>query len=194
MKITLDRLVRNLSDSGLMYGHEATSVCESLSTDARPVDPDVLVQELINAGKLTPYQADCLCQGEASGLTFAAARLLHSNIVTAFGASEHDCTHYRNTAAEDPFRQALAVYEKLAADYPEDCEYRDRNSRAFRYSAENLVEQRKHAEAGQTAVKYAEAFPTDARNLTAAADYLSRCASLASSDSGSAELEREAAV
>ena len=72
MRITLDQLVENLSRSGLMSAEEASSLCQSLpAISARgPTDSSVVAQKLVGTGKLTAYQAECICRGETSGLVF----------------------------------------------------------------------------------------------------------------------------
>jgi hypothetical protein len=68
MKITPDQLVQNLADSGLMSADEASSLCSSLSTVTGPTDADTVIQELVGSGKLTAFQAECICRGEIGGL------------------------------------------------------------------------------------------------------------------------------
>jgi serine/threonine-protein kinase len=70
MEITPDQLVHNLSNSGLMTADEAVSLCECLSTLRGPTESATVVQELVGTGKLTAYQAECVCRGETSGLVF----------------------------------------------------------------------------------------------------------------------------
>jgi serine/threonine protein kinase len=70
MAIVLEQFIRNLTDSGLLPADEVASFQVELSARDKPVDCELAVQELVTAGKLTPYQAECLRGGETSGLVF----------------------------------------------------------------------------------------------------------------------------
>jgi len=70
VEIVLEQLIKNLTNSGLMSADEVVSFRETIASGHREADLDTAVQDLIDAGKLTRYQADCLCRGETAGLAF----------------------------------------------------------------------------------------------------------------------------
>ena len=53
-----------------MSAAEVSSFSESLPTDNRPKDGEALARQLVEAKKLTPYQAQAISQGNAKALVF----------------------------------------------------------------------------------------------------------------------------
>jgi serine/threonine-protein kinase len=145
--ITLEQFVQHLTASGLMSATDISAFQESLPSGKRPKDAETLARGLVQANKLTKYQAQLVYQGKVKGLVFgeyvvldklgqggmgvvlkaqhrrmdrivavkmisgaalkspdaarrfyrevkAAAKLEHTNIVTAYDASEHEGGHY----------------------------------------------------------------------------------------------------
>ena len=68
MAVTLEQFVENLTRSGLFTAEEIESFQESLPPERRPKDVQGLARELIQAKRLTRYQAAALYQGKTRGL------------------------------------------------------------------------------------------------------------------------------
>ena len=68
MPVTLEQFVQNLVQSGLFTADELAAFQDSLPPDHRPQKPQDLARELIQAGRLTEYQAAQVYQGKAKGL------------------------------------------------------------------------------------------------------------------------------
>ena len=68
MAVTLEQFVENLTRSGLLTAEEVASFQESLPPERRPKDVQGLARELVQAKRLTRYQAAALYQGKIRGL------------------------------------------------------------------------------------------------------------------------------
>ena len=68
MALTLEQFVERLTRSGLMSAAELSAFQGSLAPEKRPKDAQGLARELIQAGKLTRYQAAAVYQGRTKGL------------------------------------------------------------------------------------------------------------------------------
>ena len=68
--IGLEQFRQQLTDSGLLSRSELSAFQQSLSPARRPTDGDTLAQLLVQAGKLTRYQAAAVAQGKARNLVF----------------------------------------------------------------------------------------------------------------------------
>src|SRR3990170_405904 len=67
--MTLEQFVQHLTQSGLMSATEVISFQETLPPP-KPKDAEGLARELVQANKLTPYQAQAVYQGKVKGLVF----------------------------------------------------------------------------------------------------------------------------
>lgn len=72
MSFPVEQFVERLSDSGLMFAAEIVAFQESLPLEKRPDDGWALAASLVQAGKLTEYQAQAICDGQIEGLVFDA--------------------------------------------------------------------------------------------------------------------------
>jgi serine/threonine-protein kinase len=70
VSVSLEQFIQHLTDSGLMSAAEVSSFSESLPTDNRPTDGETFAQQLVEAKKRTPYQAEAVNRGEAKALVF----------------------------------------------------------------------------------------------------------------------------
>ena len=70
MAITLGQFVQNLVRSGLFSADELSAFEESLPPEKRPKDAQGLARELVQAKRLTKYQAAAVYQGRTRGLVF----------------------------------------------------------------------------------------------------------------------------
>jgi len=71
MATSLDQFIDNLVQSGLMSAAEVAAFrqgFEGLPPDQRPADVQALARHLVQAGKLTKYQAQAVYQGKTKGL------------------------------------------------------------------------------------------------------------------------------
>ena len=68
MAVTLEQFIENLTRSGLVSADELSAFQDGLPPDKRPSDPQGLARELIQAGKLTRYQAAAVYHGKIKGL------------------------------------------------------------------------------------------------------------------------------
>jgi serine/threonine protein kinase len=68
--ISLQQFVDNLVQSGLMTAGEVAAFRETLPPNRQAADAQALARELILAGKLTRYQAQCVYQGKTKGWLF----------------------------------------------------------------------------------------------------------------------------
>jgi serine/threonine protein kinase len=73
--VTLEQFVQQLTASGLMSASEVTSFQGTLPPP-RPKDAESLARELVQANKLTRYQAASVYQGRGKGLMFGEYRVL----------------------------------------------------------------------------------------------------------------------
>jgi len=76
MGVTLQQFVDNLVQSGLMSADEVASFQRKLSSEKRLYDVQTLAMELVQAGKLTKYQAQVVYQGKIKGLVFGEYKVL----------------------------------------------------------------------------------------------------------------------
>jgi len=68
MAVTLEQFIANLSESGLLTAEEVAAFQQSLPPERRPKDVQGLARELVQANRLTRYQAAALYQGKRRGL------------------------------------------------------------------------------------------------------------------------------
>lgn len=68
--ITLDQFLRNIEASGLMTAEEVSQFQESLPPEDKPSEGHTLAERLVEAERLTPYQAQQICGGELEMLAF----------------------------------------------------------------------------------------------------------------------------
>ena len=68
MAVTLEQFVENLTKSGLFSADELSAFQDNLPPDKRPNDVQGLARELIQASKLTRFQAQAVYQGKTKGL------------------------------------------------------------------------------------------------------------------------------
>ncbi|HUT93602.1 MAG TPA: bifunctional serine/threonine-protein kinase/formylglycine-generating enzyme family protein [Thermoguttaceae bacterium] len=76
MAVTLKQFVENLTQSGLMSAAELSAFQEGLPPEKRPRDVQDLARELIQAGKLTRYQAAAVYHGKTRGLVLGEYTVL----------------------------------------------------------------------------------------------------------------------
>ncbi len=70
MPVSLRQFADNLTRSGLFSADELSAFVGALPPDRRPKDAQGLARELVQAGKLTRYQAAAVYQGKRKGLVF----------------------------------------------------------------------------------------------------------------------------
>jgi hypothetical protein len=70
MEIALDQFVRDATDNGLVSVDEIAAARETLPPKKRDSGTTALAKVLIQAGKLTKYQAAAVYQGKAKGLIY----------------------------------------------------------------------------------------------------------------------------
>lgn len=75
MGVSLEQFVEHLTASGLMSATEVNAFQETLPLP-KPKDGETLAQELVQANRLTKYQAEAICQGRGKGLVFGEYRAL----------------------------------------------------------------------------------------------------------------------
>jgi serine/threonine protein kinase len=68
--LSLEQFVRYLVDSGLMTKAEISSFHHGIEHGQRAKDGDALARQLVEAHKLTSYQAQSVCQGKIKNLVF----------------------------------------------------------------------------------------------------------------------------
>jgi serine/threonine protein kinase len=73
---TLDRFVSELTHSGLMSATEIADFQQTLPVDRQPTDGPSLARRLIEAHKLTEYQASAIIDGKTANLMFGEYRIL----------------------------------------------------------------------------------------------------------------------
>ena len=73
---SLEQFVQYLTASGLMSAAEVTAFQQSLPPDKRPKDAETLARQLVQASRLTRYQAQAVYQGKVKGLVFGEYRVL----------------------------------------------------------------------------------------------------------------------
>lgn len=76
MDASLDQFVRELTHSGLMTATEIAAFQQTLPADRQPADAAALAQRLIEAHKLTAYQAAAIFEGKTAELAFGEYRIL----------------------------------------------------------------------------------------------------------------------
>jgi len=69
MAVTLEQFVQHLTKSGLMSATEVISFQDTLPPP-KPEDAEGLARQLVQANRLTPYQAQAVYQGKVKGLVF----------------------------------------------------------------------------------------------------------------------------
>jgi hypothetical protein len=70
MGVTLEQFIQDVTRSGLLSAGEIASVQQKLPPQRRPTDAEGLARELVEACKLTRYQAAAVAQGKAQNLVF----------------------------------------------------------------------------------------------------------------------------
>jgi len=68
--IPLEAFVTNLTESGLLAAEEVSEFQQTLPPEQQPCDGQTLARRLVEAEKLTPYQAELVCRGETQMLAF----------------------------------------------------------------------------------------------------------------------------
>ncbi len=68
--MTLEQFVQHLTQSGLMSVTDISSFQDSLPPEKRPKDGEALARALVQANRLTKYQAQAVYQGKIKGLVF----------------------------------------------------------------------------------------------------------------------------
>jgi len=76
MAVTVRQFVESIVQSGLMTAAEVSAFEQGLSPRNRPQDAQSLARELVQAGKLTKYQAQLVYQGKTKGLVFGEYTVL----------------------------------------------------------------------------------------------------------------------
>ncbi len=76
MAIPLDEFIRSLSDCGLMSAEEVQSFLGKLPADKRPATAEHLAREMVDAEKLTKYQAQAIYQRKTAYLVLGNYVLL----------------------------------------------------------------------------------------------------------------------
>jgi serine/threonine protein kinase len=76
MDATLDRFVRELTHSGLMTATEIAVFQQTLPPGCQPIDGPSLARRLVEAHKITEYQASAIFEGKTEGLVFGEYRVL----------------------------------------------------------------------------------------------------------------------
>ena len=76
MGVTLEQFVQHLTHSRLLSAAEISSFQDSLPPEKRPQDGETLARALVQANKLTKYQAQVVYQGKVKGLVFGDYRVL----------------------------------------------------------------------------------------------------------------------
>ena len=76
MAISLDQFIENLTRSGLFSAEEIRAFREDFPPERRPRDAQGLARELIQAKRLTRYQAAAVYQGKTRGLVFGEYTVL----------------------------------------------------------------------------------------------------------------------
>jgi serine/threonine-protein kinase len=76
MSVTLEQFVQHLTQSGLLSAAEISSFQDSLPPEKRPKDGETLARALVQANRLTKYQAQVVYQGKVKGLVFGDYRVL----------------------------------------------------------------------------------------------------------------------
>jgi len=74
--VSLQQFVENLARSGLMSAGEVSAFLRGRPAEKQPEDAQTLAQALVQAGKLTKYQALMLYQGRPKGLVFGEYTVL----------------------------------------------------------------------------------------------------------------------
>ena len=70
MAVPLEQFIERLLQSGLMPEADVQSFIETLPAEKQPKDTAALAKELVQAKKLTKYQAQAIYSGKAGGLVF----------------------------------------------------------------------------------------------------------------------------
>ena len=76
MTIPLDQFVNRLVASTLMTADEFSAFLDALPADKKPQGGEQLARELVQANRLTRYQAEIVAEGEVRGLVFGEYRVL----------------------------------------------------------------------------------------------------------------------
>jgi eukaryotic-like serine/threonine-protein kinase len=70
MPVTLHQFIERLTQSGLLTADELAAFQKALPADRQPHDGQALANELLQAHKLTRFQAEAVLQGKTKGLVF----------------------------------------------------------------------------------------------------------------------------
>ena len=70
MSVSLEQFVQHLTESGLISAAEISLFLDSLPPESKPKDGETLARELLEAKKLTEYQAAEIRRGNAYSLVF----------------------------------------------------------------------------------------------------------------------------
>jgi hypothetical protein len=76
VSVTLEQFVQHPTHSRLLSAAEISSFQDSLPPEKRPQDGETLARALVQANKLTKYQAQVVYQGKVKGLVFGDYRVL----------------------------------------------------------------------------------------------------------------------
>ncbi len=68
MPVSLEQFIERLVQSGLYTAQDLSAFQEGLPPEKRPKDPQGLARELIQAGRLTKFQAEAVYVGKTKGL------------------------------------------------------------------------------------------------------------------------------
>ena len=68
MNISLKQFIENLSDSGLMSLEDVQQLSSQLPTGQQPIDGESLARCLVEANKLTSFQASLIAKGQQQKL------------------------------------------------------------------------------------------------------------------------------
>ena len=68
MVVSLEQFTKNLIESGLLSAAELSAFQDSLPPEQHPQDAEAFARALVEASKLTAYQAQAIYQGKTEGL------------------------------------------------------------------------------------------------------------------------------
>jgi eukaryotic-like serine/threonine-protein kinase len=111
--ISLDQFFVGLSQSGLLSAAEVTELREHSQANAASDTVDRLIDRLIGAGKLTPYQAEVLVRGQRGGLVLGNYVIL-SKLGAGGMGTVYQARHRRMNRLV-----ALKVLPQALSDVPE---------------------------------------------------------------------------
>jgi hypothetical protein len=111
--MTLDQFIRNLTASGLLTAEELKAFRRGLPADQQPKDVPGLAKALVQAGKLTKYQAGAIYQGKTKGLVLGEYVILDR--IGAGGMGEVLKARHRRMKREVALNSPDAVPAELKA-------------------------------------------------------------------------------